>query len=356
MNMAQGKREPSFERLRKALLCQGEPDYVPLVELGISPKIKGAVLGRPIRSLKDEVDFAIAAGYDFVKLQPIINLNPGERKPREGIKSSKSEEVTGERLWASEHDGIITTMEELERHIWPTRESIDYSRFEKILPYLPDSMQLIGQYGDIYTAVWGFMGFENFSFALFEEPELVERLFDKIGSLIYKLFENMVTFERVGAIWYSDDIAYSTGLMASPKALREYFFPWLKKIGTLCKERGLPFLYHSDGVLWDVFDDILEAGVNAIHPIEPKAMDIVEVKRKFAGQLCVMGNIDLGYTLTRGTPEETEAEVKERIRLVAPGGGYCLSSSNSIPEYVKAENYIAMIEATKRYGRYPIAL
>jgi uroporphyrinogen decarboxylase len=350
------KREPSFERFRKALLCQGEPDYVPLCELGISPKIKAEVLGRPIVTMKDEVDFAVAAGYDFVKLQPIVDLNPENVTPREGIKSSKSEEVTGERLWASEHDGIITTMEEFERHVWPTPESVDYSQFEKILEYLPDSMQLIGQYGDIYTAVWGFMGFENFSLALFENPELVEQLFDTIGAIIYNLFENMVTFERVRAIWYSDDIAYTEGLLMSPQALRQYFFPWLKKIGELCKQRRLPFLYHTDGVLWDVFDDILACGVNAIHPVEPKAMDIVEVKRKFAGRLCVIGNVDLGYTLTRGTPAETEAEVKEKLRTVAPGGGYCLGSSNSIPEYVKLENYIAMIDATKRYGKYPIGL
>jgi uroporphyrinogen decarboxylase len=136
--------------------------------------------------------------------------------------------------------------------------------------------------------------------------------------------------------------------------LRQHFFPWLKKIGELCQKHNLPFLYHTDGVLWDVFDDILDCHVNAIHPVEPKAMDIVEVKKKFAGRLCVIGNIDLAYTLTQGTPEETEAEVKEKIRLVGPGGGYCLGSSNSIPEYVKLENYVAMLEATKRYGKYPI--
>jgi uroporphyrinogen decarboxylase len=96
--------------------------------------------------------------------------------------------------------------------------------------------------------------------------------------------------------------------------------------------------------------------VNAIHPIEPKAMDILEVKKRYGGKLCVIGNIDLGYTLTRGSPEETESEVKEKLRTVAPGGGYCLGSSNSIPEYVKPENFRAMVETTKKYGKYPISL
>ena len=85
-------------------------------------------------------------------------------------------------------------------------------------------------------------------------------------------------------------------------------------------------------------------------------MDIVKVKERVKGKLCVIGNVDLGYTLTRGTPEETAAEVKEKLGLLAPGGGYCLGSSNSVPDYVKAENYRAMVETTKAFGKYPIAL
>ena len=88
----------------------------------------------------------------------------------------------------------------------------------------------------------------------------------------------------------------------------------------------------------------------------PKAMDIVQLKREYGNALCLMGNIDLGYTLTRGTPEEVEAEVKERIRVIAPGGGYCLGSSNSVPEYVPLANFNAMREAGFRYGRYPISV
>ena len=101
-------------------------------------------------------------------------------------------------------------------------------------------------------------------------------------------------------------------------------------------------------------DDFIDCGVNALHPIEPKAMDIVELKKKWAGNLCLIGNIDLAYTLTRGTPEETDAEVKERIRTLGPGGGYVVCSSNSVPDYVKPENYKAMVEAVKKYGKYPL--
>ena len=117
----------------------------------------------------------------------------------------------------------------------------------------------------------------------------------------------------------------------------------------------MPFVLHSDGDIRPIMQDLLDCGFNAIHPIEPKAMDIKELKRDYGDKLCLIGNIDLAYTLTRGTPAEVEEEVKQRIRDIAPGGGYCVSSSNSIPGYVPVENYRAMIDAVRKYGTYPIS-
>ena len=73
-------------------------------------------------------------------------------------------------------------------------------------------------------------------------------------------------------------------------------------------------------------------------------------------RIALLGNIDLQYTLTKGTPEEVDAEVRTRIRDLGPGGGYCVSSGNSIPEYVPIDNYAAMLEATFKYGKYPLSL
>jgi len=106
--------------------------------------------------------------------------------------------------------------------------------------------------------------------------------------------------------------------------------------------------------MWEVLPDVVECGFAAIQPVEPKAMDIVEVKRRYGKHLCLIGNIDLGGSLVRGTPEQVEAEVRQRIRELAPGGGYMVGSSNSITNYVPLDNFRAMIEATFKWGRYPI--
>ena len=93
-------------------------------------------------------------------------------------------------------------------------------------------------------------------------------------------------------------------------------------------------------------DRIIDCGVNALHPIEPKAMNIAEVKKRYGNQLCLIGNIDVDL-LSRGTTTEIRDNVHENVEEVGKDGGYCVGSGNSIPEYVKLENYKAMIDTVK---------
>jgi uroporphyrinogen decarboxylase len=151
-----------------------------------------------------------------------------------------------------------------------------------------------------------------------------------------------------------DDLAYKTSLMVKPDFLRQEVFPWHQRIGELVRGKGLPYLYHGDGCYLPVIEDLIECGYHAIHPCEPASMDIEWLKRKYGGRLCLCGNINLDSTLTRGTPADVEEEVKLRIRALAPGGGYCCGSSNSVTEYVPLENYRVMLAAIKQYGTYPI--
>lgn len=351
--MLKRELDPDFSRLRTALL-RGEPDRVPLVELIVGGKVMSAFLGKPVDTHERYIEFQYRAGYDYVRVTPVNDLNPAGRVPDEGTRSTPATERDVPREWAPEGKGIITTRTEFEQHVWPEPEDANFRMVEQCLPDLPEGMMLVGHQGDIFTRMWQLMGYETFCYALVEDPELVEMMFQKVGEICYDMFRRMAEVPQVGALWYSDDIAYTEGLMVSPDVLRRHLFPWMKKIGDLAKARGIPYLYHTDGRLWEVMEDIITCGVDALHPIEPKAMDIREVKERYGDRLCVIGNIDLGYTLTRGTPGEVAAEVKERLRQVGPGGGYCLGSSNTVPDYVPTENYVAMIRTALECGTYPV--
>lgn len=342
-------RPPNFERLSSTLMNR-QADAIPLIELGIDPLIKEKILRRPFNcdSIEDEIVFMQAMGYDFIKIQPIIHFNVSRQKIKK-TPDSVHKNTSPDRAWSAEHVGIISSWEDFEKYPWPKIEDIDYSRFELARKILPDNMGIIGQYGDIFTTTWEMMGFETFAMAIYDNPELVQVIYKRVGKIILSMFETMADMDWVGILWYSDDIAYSSGPMVNSDFFRSYLFPDLKYIGALCRKKSIPFIYHTDGVLWEVMSDILNSGVTALHPIEPKSMDIFEVKEKIGSQLCLCGGVDVDL-LSRGSKADVIDIVIKYIENIASGGGYCVGSSNSIPEYVKVENYLAMIETTITMG------
>ena len=148
------------------------------------------------------------------------------------------------------------------------------------------------------------------------------------------------------------DLAGEQTTIISPAHYREYIKPYHKEIVDHAHRKGVKIVKHSDGNLWPILDDFVEVGFDGIHPIQPQCMDIAEVKAHLTGRACILGNIDCRNLLPFGTEEEVEETVKETIAKAAPGGGYIISSSNSIHPGCKAENYIAMVRAAHRYGMY----
>ena len=337
---------PNYENLLNNLTLK-KSIAIPLAELGVHPEIKEKFLSRKILNIKDEIEFWYIAGYDYVKLQPKADFNPAKI----GIDSNVTYNDDGSvfRKWASESKGVITNEEGLNKYVFPKSSDFDYKNIELAQSNLPDGMCVIGQYGDIFTMTWEMMGFENFSIALFENEDLISSLNNILGELVLDMFKNFIQMDHVKAIWYSDDIAYTNGLMVSKDVLDQFFFPWLKKIGALAKEYNKPLIYHSDGILYDVFDKIIDCGVSAIHPIEPKAMQIEEVHNRYKDNLCLIGNIDVDL-LSRGESDEIRKNVLENIEKVGQNGGYCVGSGNSIPEYVQLENYLTLIQTVREYN------
>jgi uroporphyrinogen decarboxylase len=364
-NMA---REPNFANLRRALLLQGEPAYVPLVEFGIDLDVKTSFLGRPINTLADEIEFWAKAGYDYVPFQAGIRTLfwPGvvstEKKAADVSGLQRRGEMhyslyrdTGrEMAWAEEGTGAIASLADFERFPWPDANQYDFSAFEEAHRLLPPGMKILVNLGCIFTSAWMLMGMENFFVSLSDNPELICRLYDRIWSIQSRTLLRVLDYDVVGGVFHADDLAHASGTLVSPRHLRQYVFPFYRWCAAVLRDRGLPHILHSDGKVTPVIEDVLACGFNALHPIEPKVMNIVELKRAYRGRLCLIGNIDLNYTLSLGTPEEVRNEVAARISAVGPGGGYCLGSSNSVTAYVPMANFNAMREAVFEYGTYPL--
>ena len=361
-------RKPDFARVRKVLLLQGEPDYVPLFD-SLDKQVKSAFMGKPVVTIKDEVDFAVAAGYDFVLFE--IGLRPLWRSRllagKEGAAAqpvlrveraqySVINDVANERAWANESTkGVVTNDKEFAEFGWPTVNDFDFSVLTEVKKYLPAGMKVLVTVDGILTPVWLLMGGEFFYRSLLQNPDFTSKMFSRVGEMQYNLISRILTYDIVGALRSNDDIAYNAGTLVSPKLLRQYVFPWLKRIGDLCKQKDIPLIFHSDGNLTAVVDDIVAAGVNGLHPIQPDAMDIISLKKNYGNKLCLLGNIDMDI-MTRGTEKDVAELVIKNLRNIAPGGGYMVGASNSVPEYISVKNYNAMRETALKYGKYPISV
>ncbi len=152
-----------------------------------------------------------------------------------------------------------------------------------------------------------------------------------------------------------DDYAGRHGTIMSVKHWEEYSLPYLERSVKAAHRKGVPYIKHTDGDIWGILDQMMDAGIDAIDPIEPIArMDIGEVKERYGDRACVVGNVDCTEVLTHAPLEEVVDAVKETIAKASPGGGHILASSNSIHPGVNPQNYKTMVEATRRFGAYPL--
>jgi len=332
--------EPDFNRTRTALLG-GTPRSVPLMELKVDPPVMSAFLGRPVRTMEDKIAFQRVAGYDYVRVRAGYSFLEEWRVEKTGEYSAYGD-GKATMGWAREHDGLIRTREDVRAFRFPTLEDADFSGLTEAGGLLADGMKIMSSTTGIWESVWQVMGFERFCFSYADDPGMIDEIFDAFAAFHFDVFRKEIDMPGVAGMWYTDDLAYATGPMIDPAILRRHVFPVMKRMGALCREREMPFVFHSDGDLTQVLDDIIDAGVNALHPIEPKAMDAVDLKRKYRGRLALVGNIDVDF-LTRATPEEIRGVTAERIRTLGPDG-YCVGSGNSVPPWVPVENYRAMVE------------
>jgi uroporphyrinogen decarboxylase len=340
--------DPSFERLRRALFCQ-EVDRVPLAEVLIDEEAKEVFLGRPITDLSTDIEFYVRAGYDYVPLGRRIAGFPGVWDAAQFENYYEAQRAVGR----GRMKGRIADRWDLKHYPWMKREDFDFRILDQAERLLPKKMRVIRYLGPVFQLTWILMGFEFFSYKLADDPGLVEAVFERVSEIVHWEFEDAIDREIVGAIWYLDDIAMKDRLLVSPAFLRKHLFPRIKSMADRCKAKDIPFIYHTDGDVSEVLRDIIEAGVDALHPIDPTTMDIYATKEKVRGQLCIVGNIDLDLLL-RGRPDEVAKDTREHLVRLGPGGGYVVSSSNSIHRNVKAENYRALLETTLKYGHYPL--
>ncbi len=197
--------------------------------------------------------------------------------------------------------------------------------------------------------------YTNFMEMVFLDPDLTQRLCDlylKVGMTAARKY----TEAGVDCVMIATDWAYNTGPILPPDKIREYMIPQVNAIADYCHKNNVLVLKHTDGNIMDIADDFFAMDIDAYQGIEPNAgMDISLIKQRYGSKITLMGNVDCGRVLATGTREEIVQATKDCIRAAAVGGGYILSSNNTIAVPVTADNFRTMVDAAHEYGKYPIS-
>jgi uroporphyrinogen decarboxylase len=278
------------------------------------------------------VDAFAACGYDYTTVWGRMSFRHTAHKKKETISLNEG--------------SVIFDRETFENYEWPDPALVDYSHFERIQSYLPGNMKLMvaGPNGVLENVV-DLVGYDRLCIMIYEDENLVQDIFDKVGSILLEYYEITAQFDSVGIIMSNDDWGFKTQTMLSPKHLRKYVFPWHRKIVQTAHKYGKPAVLHSCGFADEIMDDIIyDMGYDGKHSFEDSIRSIEDCYEKWGGKIALLGGLDIDF-LIRSSEEDVTRRAKNLLAMAKDTGGYALGSGNSIPAYIPNEKYFAMTAA-----------
>ena len=204
------------------------------------------------------------------------------------------------------------------------------------------------------------LGMERLMIALVADPDFARALLAHCSECCKALMETFLKEigDNVDIIKIGDDLGSTNSLLMSPKIYRDIIRPIYADYIAFIKARTrAKVLFHSDGDISPLIDDLVEIGVDILNPVQisaGKMRDLAALKKRYGKELAFCGAIDTTRVLPFGTPEEVRADVRHVINALAPGGGYLLAAVHTIQSDVPPTNVLAMIEAAQTWGKYPL--
>lgn len=337
------KRKPDFAQFEKILKRTGKPSHIVFYEhiasygfiLDALPK-----MGIDIQkegTIKSYIDFWIGCGFDGVPLEIPFNC---PRPQGHGEKSEGSEAMV-----------CISSMEDFEKYPWPTKEScINFEIYEEYAKFLPEGAKLVaGVCAGPYEWVSSMMGTMGLSYAIADQPELVDTMFNKFREYYPYAVSVLAQMPFIGALRQGDDLGYKCSTFLKPDQLREWVFPTYKLMVEKAHAKDKAFILHSCGNLAEVYDDLIDdVKIDAKHSFEDTIMPVSEFKKIYGKRITPLGGLDVDM-ICRGSEEEIRKYTRDNIDKCFYDGFWACGTGNSLTDYMPVENYFYVIDEAIKY-------
>ncbi len=221
--------------------------------------------------------------------------------------------------------------------------------------YFADIPERLARHGDcyrlyvigfsLYERAWTLRGTENLLMDFYEHPEFVRELLSQIADYNIEQVQEALKYE-IDAVEFGDDWGQQHGLQMGPRLWRQFFKPELKRMYDSVRSAGKAVFIHSCGDVDELFDDLVEIGVNCFNPFQPEVMDIHALKKSYQGRLSFFGGLSTQKTLPFGSPDDVVNETQRLLEMGAEGG-YIFSPAHDVEGDVPLKNILAFVNTIR---------
>jgi uroporphyrinogen decarboxylase len=202
--------------------------------------------------------------------------------------------------------------------------------------------------GDLWERANFMRGMENLLMDLVLNKSFVSELLERLADYILETMKIIINRFECEALSLSDDYGSQKSLLMSPEDWRRFLKPNLKKITGMAKKHDKVIMLHSCGNVYEIIPDLIDLGLDILHPIQPEVMDIYQLKREFGNDISFQGGLRTQDLLPLGNPDDVKKEVRKLKRKMGKGGGYILEPGITIQGDVPIENLLAMFEEASK--------
>lgn len=242
-----------------------------------------------------------------------------------------------------------------------TDEELEWAKaYAKNLRETTDKAIVADYFGTILENAQGIIGWDTIYMHMLAEPDIAKYFFERLTHEIVVGIKKYLEAvgEYIDVFMFADDIGHQRGPMMKMDVYKEFVFPGHKALFEAVHANSNAYtFFHTDGAVMTMLPELIDAGMDCFNTVQTDAanMDAYELKKKFGKHITFWGGgVDSHRILPMGTPDQVREDVRRRIEIFAPGGGYVFASIHNILGDVTPENILAAVDTVLEHGQYPL--